>query len=88
MSPNKGLLLRTGTRKWFKSRISYYSNATASFNSMVISLLVSGDVHPHPGSEVSSQNSVQIPYRENGLSHCLNFSLLNTRCVRNKAMEV
>ena len=57
MTPNKGLLLRTRKRKWFKSRISYYSNTTASFNSMVISLLVSGDVHPHPGPEVSSQNS-------------------------------
>ena len=30
-SPNKGLLLRVWKRKWFKSRISYYSNATASF---------------------------------------------------------
>lgn len=88
MSPNKGLLLRTRKRKWFKSRISYCSNTTASFNSVVISLLVSGDVHPHPGPEVSSQNSAQIPYSENGLSHCLNFSLLNTRSVRNKTMEV
>ena len=58
------------------------------FNSMVISLLLCGDVHPHPGPEVSSQISAQIPYSENGLSHCLNFSLLNTRSLRNKTMEV
>ena len=31
--------------KWMKSRISYYSNSTATFNI----LLVCGDIHPHLG---------------------------------------
>ena len=34
-----------------KSRTLYYLNSAASFN---ISILISGDVHPHPGPDFST----------------------------------
>jgi hypothetical protein len=36
-------------RKWLNNRVSYYSNLSATFNTPVMSIDRSGDVHPHPG---------------------------------------
>ncbi|CAB4041177.1 Hypothetical predicted protein, partial [Paramuricea clavata] len=36
-------------RKWLNNRVSYYSNSSATFNTAVMSIDRSGDVHPHPG---------------------------------------
>ena len=36
-------------KKFQKSRVAYYSNCTASFNPVALSVARSGDIHPHPG---------------------------------------
>jgi hypothetical protein len=40
--------------KWHKSRTSFYPNSSATFN---ITILTSGDVHPHPGPKSALSNS-------------------------------
>lgn len=49
--------------KWGRSRISYYSNTSATFNCTLSAILICGDVHPHPGPE--SQIPVRITSRRN-----------------------
>ena len=40
--------------KWFKSRIQYYSNTSASYNFTTSAILACGDVHPNLGPALSS----------------------------------
>ena len=50
-------------KKWFKSKISYYSNSSSTFNFLELSVLLSGDVHPLPGPENRKSISVRISQR-------------------------
>ena len=55
-------------RKYFKSRISFYSNSCVSFNFMELCIKLSGDVHPLPGPETTTTGnrvSVCIGNRRN-----------------------
>ena len=38
-------------KKFFKTRVAYSANHSASFNPVEVSLLRSGDIHPHPEPE-------------------------------------
>ncbi|KXJ08305.1 putative RNA-directed DNA polymerase from transposon BS [Exaiptasia diaphana] len=52
------LFIITGLRRKFsKSRISYYSNSCATFNFMEFCIKLSGDVHPLPGPEITSNGN-------------------------------
>ena len=43
--------------KWMKSRILYYSNASATFN-----ILTCGDIHPHPSSQKQCSHNPKRVY--------------------------
>ena len=47
-------------RKYFKQRISYYSNSCAGFNFMELCTSLSGDIHPLPGPDTSSSRIAVI----------------------------
>ena len=51
------------SRKNLKSKISYYSNSSSTFNFLELSILLSGDVHPLPGLENRKSISVRISQR-------------------------
>ena len=44
-----GKFVNSPHKKFQKSRVAYYSNCTASFNPVALSVVRSGDIHPHPG---------------------------------------
>ena len=43
-----GQFVNSPHKKFQKSRVAYYSNCTASFNPVALSVVRSGDIHPHP----------------------------------------
>lgn len=49
MSRIGGHFVTSPHKKFQKSRVAYYSNCTASFNPVALSVVRSGDIHPHPG---------------------------------------
>ena len=48
MSRIGGHFVTSPHKKFQKSRVVYYSNCTASFNPVALSVVRSGDIHPHP----------------------------------------
>ena len=42
-------LIKTKTKRWFKTRIAYYPNSVATFNFNALTISLRGDVHPLPG---------------------------------------
>ena len=48
MSRIGGHFVTSPHKKFQKSRVAYYSNCTASFNPVALSVVRSGDIHPHP----------------------------------------
>ena len=49
MSRIGGHFVTSPHKKFQKSRVVYYLNCTASFNPVALSVVRSGDIHPHPG---------------------------------------
>ncbi|RMX45804.1 hypothetical protein pdam_00024287 [Pocillopora damicornis] len=49
MSRIGGHFVTSPHKKFQKSRVVYYSKCTASFNPVALSVVRSGDIHPHPG---------------------------------------
>ena len=54
-------LIKTKTKRWFKIHIAYYPNSVATFNFNALTISLSGDVHPLPGS--ISRSTCKIPVR-------------------------
>ena len=52
-------LIKAKTKRWFKARIAYYPNSVATFNFNALTISLSGDVHPLPGS--ISRSTCKIP---------------------------
>ena len=49
---------RMSERKFLRQRLLYSSNGSQSFNPVIIQIILSGDVHPHPGpNSKQKQNS-------------------------------
>ena len=63
--------------KYFKRRLAFYSNSTATFNPNFDLLLRSGDVHPLPGPQNTNTR----------LQTTLSVMLLNVRSLVNKLMD-
>jgi len=61
-------------RKFCKSRVCYYHNATATFN---ISLLSAGDIHPNPGPS-STSKSTKISLHQHTINPVQD---INTTCI-------
>lgn len=49
-SANFSHLIKAKTKRWFKARTAYYPNSVATFNFNALTISLSGDVHPLPGS--------------------------------------
>ena len=52
-------------KRYYKSRITYYNNAVASFNFLELHTQFSGDIHPQPGPD----SQLSIPVRITQRSH-------------------
>ena len=52
-------------KRYYKSRITYYNNAVASFNFLELHTQLSGDIHPQPGPD----SQLSIPVRITQSSH-------------------
>ena len=52
-------------KRYYKSRITYYNNAVASFNFLELHTQLSGDIHPQPGPD----SQLSIPVRITQRSH-------------------
>ena len=59
IAPPKPVIM-LGRTKWHKSRVQYYSNSTASFNSSSLIIEHSGDVHPHPGPDSGLVKTIPV----------------------------
>ena len=58
-----GILFKV--KRYYKSRITYYNNAVASFNFLELHTQFSGDIHPQPGP----YSQLSIPVRITQRSH-------------------
>ena len=57
-------------KKFIKAGVAYSANQTASFNPAEVTLIRSGDIHPHPGPEKRSDlNARSIKNRNHRYSH-------------------
>ena len=50
---------RVKTKRWHKSRVSYYNNSDATFNFMELAITLSGDVHPLPGPDFGTSSAIK-----------------------------
>ncbi|CAB4022732.1 excitatory amino acid transporter 1-like [Paramuricea clavata] len=82
------------TIKFLQRRVAYYSNSTATFNPLKKSILLSMDIHPNPGPNITT--TVQPDFasvsrvRSSGTSlhnNKLQCSLVNCRSICNKIDE-
>ena len=69
-------------KKFQKSRVAYYSNCTASFNKVALSVARSGDIHPHPGFNRQC-NSAKF-YILKGLKANVKVAHLNVRSLKSR----
>ena len=69
-------------KKFQKSRVAYYSNCTASFNPVALSVARSGDIHPHPGPNRQC-NSAKF-YIPKGLKANVKVAHLNVRSLKSR----
>lgn len=85
MSRIGGHFVTSPHKKFQKSRVAYYSNCTASFNPVALSVVRSGDIHPHPGPhrQCNSRNPGP-PLGKNTLK----ISSFNARSIVNKRLEL
>ena len=75
------MLLKIRKRKWFKRRVTFYTNSDATFNVMELCIEHSGEVHPMPGpsDNCTSEITARISSRgyNNGNSRLNGTSLCN-----------
>ena len=69
-------------KKFQKSRVAYYSNCTACFNPVALSVARSGDIHPHPGPN-GQCNSAKF-YIPKGLKVMVKVAHLNVRSLKSR----
>ena len=69
-------------KKFQKSRVAYYSNCSATFNPVALSVVRSGDIHPHPGPH-SQCNSAKF-YIPKGLKANVKVAHLNVRSLKSR----
>ena len=69
-------------KKFQKSRVAYYSNCTASFNLVTLSVARSGDIHPHPGPN-GQCNSAKF-YILKGLKSNVKVAHLNVHSLKSR----
>ena len=62
-------------KKFFKVRLAYSANYTASFNPVEITLVRSGDIHPQPGPEKQSSSRQKRQ---------ITLAYLNARSIKNR----
>ena len=64
MSRIGGHFVTSPHKKFQKSRVAYYSNCTASFNPVALSVVRSGDIHPHPGPHRQCNSTCKSAVRQ------------------------
>ena len=67
-------------RKWFKCRVLYYPNFSATFNSAEISIILSVDVHPLPGPS-NKKIAIRIGNRQSNHRRYLR-GHVSTNCIQ------
>ena len=62
-------------KKFFRARVAYFTNHTASFNPVEVTLVRSGDVHPQPGP---------VKHTDSSQERHVNLAHINARPIKNR----